>query len=149
VPHGPGRALPPAAALAPDGADALFDTLTRRATPLPDHVEWVGPDTLRPATRRDQVVQVAGTNVHPAQVAEALREHPGVAAAAVRLDTALPEPRLKAFVVPSPGADMAVLPAALDAGAPRASLRRSGRCASPSAPRCLAIRSARLRTGRG
>ncbi|HZF74473.1 MAG TPA: 4-coumarate--CoA ligase [Acetobacteraceae bacterium] len=99
----------------PAGADALFDTLTRRATPLPDHVEWVGPDTLRPATRRDQVVQVAGTNVHPAQVAEALREHPGVAAAAVRLDTALPEPRLKAFVVPSPGADMAVLPAALDA----------------------------------
>lgn len=97
------------------GADALFDTITGQPTPLPDHAEWVGADGLRPAGRRDGVVQVAGTNVQPTRVAEALREHPGVAAAAVRLDTDLPEPRLKAFVVPGAGADLGALPAALDA----------------------------------
>jgi 4-coumarate--CoA ligase len=97
------------------GDDAVVDAATGETAALPDEVAWEGERALRLLGRRDAAVQVAGMNVYPALVAEALRAHPAVAEAAVRLDTALPEPRLKAFLVPTPGVDPAALVAALDA----------------------------------
>jgi 4-coumarate--CoA ligase (photoactive yellow protein activation family) len=73
-----------------------------RMATLPDHVQ-VDADRggVTPVGRLDDAVQVAGHNVHPARVAERLRGHPGVAAAAVRLDST--RARLKAYIVPEPG----------------------------------------------
>jgi 4-coumarate--CoA ligase len=96
------------------GAEVV-DAATGETAALPDEVAWEGERALRVLGRRDAAVQVGGMNVHPALVAEALRAHPGVAEAAVRLDSRLPEPRLKAFVVPASGTDPAALTAALDA----------------------------------
>ena len=68
--------------------------------PIQDQLEWIGANTFRPAGRIDQAVQIGGINVFPAQVAAALREHPGVLDACVRLMRADEGNRLKAFVVP-------------------------------------------------
>ncbi len=70
------------------------------AVPLPDRVVWKGPDTLRLDGRKDVTVQVGGADVYPARVAAFIAGHPMVAECAVRLDTTLPQPRLKAAVVP-------------------------------------------------
>ena len=48
----------------------------------------------------DDIVQVAGVNVSPLAVREAIVEHPDVAYTVVRLMSAGSTPRLKAFVVP-------------------------------------------------
>lgn len=82
--------------------EALLDG-DGRAFALPDRVDVDG-DGLRPLGRVDDAVQVAGHNVYPARVVERLQEHPGVAAAAVRLDSS--SGRLKAFVVPVEGLDI-------------------------------------------
>ena len=67
---------------------------------LPDQVTWEGERLLRPAERVDGAVQVAGVNVFPKRIADRLRRHLMVAECMVSLDTTLPEPRLRAFIVP-------------------------------------------------
>lgn len=74
-----------------DGALAYY--------PLQDRLEWDDERRFRPAGRIDQAVQVGGTNVFPAYVAEVLKMHPAVADAAVRLMRPDEGMRLKAFVV--------------------------------------------------
>ena len=67
---------------------------------IQDVLEWVDAETFRPTGRVDQAVQVGGINVFPVQVAAALREHPAVLDASVRLMRADEGNRLKAFIVP-------------------------------------------------
>jgi long-chain acyl-CoA synthetase len=74
-----------------DGSSARY--------PLQDKLEWAGERYFRPVGRIDQAVQVGGTNVFPAYVAEVLGMHPQVEAAAVRLMRPDEGARLKAFVV--------------------------------------------------
>jgi 4-coumarate--CoA ligase (photoactive yellow protein activation family) len=71
---------------------------------LQDRLEWIDDEHVVPNGRIDQAVQVGGTNVHPAYVAEVLELHPGVAQCAVRLMRPDEGMRLKAFVVPAEGA---------------------------------------------
>jgi long-chain acyl-CoA synthetase len=66
----------------PDGSSARY--------PLQDKLEWTAPADggarrFRPAGRVDAAVQVGGTNVFPAYVAEVLRMHPAVTDAAESL----------------------------------------------------------------
>jgi 4-coumarate--CoA ligase len=96
-------------------ASSLIEAATGAEIALPDRVAWQPGGLLTPTGRKDNAVQVAGTNVWPARVAAEIAAHPDVAEAAVRLDTGLPVPRLKAFVVPRPGANGACLEAALAA----------------------------------
>jgi long-chain acyl-CoA synthetase len=72
---------------------------------LPDRVTWDGDRLVRPEARIDGAVQVAGVNVFPDQVAARLRAHATVAECLVNLDTTMPEPRLRAVIVPAPGID--------------------------------------------
>ncbi|CAH2602525.1 AMP-binding protein [Rhodovastum atsumiense] len=115
APDAPFRLLPRWRADRTAGAAALVERATGRPWPLVDDVSWTPDDGLVLRGRRDEAVQVGGVNVHPARVAGQLRTHPAVADCAVRLDTTLPEPRLKAFVVPVEGVDAALLPGQLDA----------------------------------
>lgn len=73
--------------------------------PLPDHLRWSGQRRFEPVGRRDQAVQVGGVNVYPGRVAELIGSHPQVMDCAVRLMGPEEGERLKAFVVPRPGAD--------------------------------------------
>ncbi|MGL4239969.1 MAG: 4-coumarate--CoA ligase [Beijerinckiaceae bacterium] len=80
--------------------------------PFVDEVAFDGPRRLRPVGRRDGAVQVGGVNVFPARVKQVLEELDGVAAAAVRTFAAggdAARQRLKAFIVPAPGADTVAL----------------------------------------
>lgn len=79
----------------------------------PDYLRWEGDRQFTPAGRIDEAVQVAGVNVFPARIQQKLREHPQVAAAAVRLMRPDEGERLKAFVVPRPGNDSRYLTAEL------------------------------------
>ncbi len=97
----------------PGGAGDAASVLERgsgREFPLPDRATWPGVRTLRLHGRKDEAVQVGGVNVFPRLLEERLRALPGVADCAIRLDAALPEPRLKAFLLPeepSAGASLA------------------------------------------
>lgn len=71
--------------------------------PLQDRLEWIDDAHFVPNGRIDAAVQVGGTNVHPAYVAEVLALHPGVRACAVRPMRPDEGARLKAFVVPADG----------------------------------------------
>lgn len=83
---------------------------------LQDRLDWRDGLHFLPAGRIDQAVQVGGTNVFPAYVGEVLGMHPAVLACQVRLMRADEGTRLKAFVVPHPGAGgAAALRPALDA----------------------------------
>jgi 4-coumarate--CoA ligase len=115
APDAPFRLLPRWRPGADGDAASLIEAATGAELPLPDRVAWMPGGLLKPIGRKDDAVQVAGVNVWPARVAALLAGHPQVADAAVRLDLALAEPRLKAFVVPAPGTDAAALPAALAA----------------------------------
>jgi len=88
-----------------DGASERF--------PLQDRVAWSDPRCFLPAGRIDQAVQVGGTNVFPAYVAEVLGMHPAVFACRVRLMRPDEGTRLKAFVVPRAAEDTAALRADL------------------------------------
>ncbi|MDR5857785.1 AMP-binding protein [Caballeronia sp. LZ062] len=77
-----------------------------RSVTLQDHLQWITEDSFIVSGRRDNAVQVAGTNVFPARVREALLQHPHVDDAAVRLMDPSEGARLKAFVVPSAGVDV-------------------------------------------
>lgn len=81
---------------------------------MPDHVEWLGPDLLRPVGRRDGAVQVAGVNVHPERVRAVLLAHTGVAEARVRLMRPDEGDWLKAFVVAWEGVEPGALRDALE-----------------------------------
>ncbi|MBK1659120.1 4-coumarate--CoA ligase [Paracraurococcus ruber] len=94
---------------------SVIEAATGAEIALPDRCAWQADGGLRLLGRKDRAVQVGGMNVFPARVAETLRGHPLVAECAVRLDATLAEPRLKAFVVPAPGADPAWLAAELEA----------------------------------
>jgi long-chain acyl-CoA synthetase len=76
----------------PDGSDAVY--------PLQDRLAWDGARAFRPGGRLDGAVQIGGTNVFPAYVADVLRLHPAVLDAAVRPMRPDEGTRLKAFVVP-------------------------------------------------
>jgi 4-coumarate--CoA ligase len=89
----------------PGEAGQILDAETGHAVPLPDHAAWDGKGRLRLHGRKDHAVQVGGVNVYPARIAARLREHPLVADCAVRLDSGLAEPRLKAFAIPAPGTE--------------------------------------------
>lgn len=86
-------------------AASVVERASGRGFALPDRVEWGSDDGFRLLGRKDEAVQVGGVNVFPRALEARLRALPGVADAAVRLDTTLPEPRLKAFVVPRAGED--------------------------------------------
>ena len=66
---------------------------------LPDVAAWVDERRLRPIRRADGAVQVAGVNVYPARVADAIRRHPGVTDCVVRRSAKAETSRLEAFVV--------------------------------------------------
>ncbi|WP_165361261.1 AMP-binding protein [Lichenibacterium ramalinae] len=91
--------------------DATPEILHRsgRRAGLPDRIRSREGRRFCLAGRRDGAVQVGGINVHPDRVAERLRGRPGVHEAAVRLMRPDEGTRLKAFVVPEAGADVAVL----------------------------------------
>lgn len=72
---------------------------------LQDGLDWQGDRQFRVVGRLDEAVQVGGTNVYPAQVRQVLLGCPQVADAAVRPMTAEEGSRLKAYIVPVPGAD--------------------------------------------
>lgn len=82
----------------PDGTLARY--------PLQDKLEWIAADRFRPAGRIDEAVQVGGTNVFPAYVADVLKMHPSVLDASVRLMRPDEGIRLKAFVVPRKAASV-------------------------------------------
>lgn len=84
-----------------------------RCVGLPDRIQAREGRRFRLAGRRDGAVQVGGTNVHPDRVADRLRGRPGVRDAVVRLMRPDEGARLKAFVVPEAGADLAALRDAL------------------------------------
>ncbi|MCC2955413.1 AMP-binding protein [Massilia sp. IC2-477] len=88
---------------------------SRADFPLQDKLAWSAPGRFRPAGRIDHAVQVGGVNVFPAYVADVLRMHPHVNDATVRAMRPDEGQRLKAFVVPRPGAQAASLRAELDA----------------------------------
>ncbi|MGJ9416213.1 AMP-binding protein [Massilia sp. CMS3.1] len=68
--------------------------------PLQDWLDWTDEERFVPGGRVDQAVQVGGTNVYPAYVAEVLGMHPGVFECVVRPMRLDEGTRLKAFVVP-------------------------------------------------
>ena len=68
--------------------------------PLQDWLDWIDEENFVPGGRVDQAVQVGGTNVYPAWVAEVLGMHPGVFECVVRPMRLDEGTRLKAFVVP-------------------------------------------------
>jgi 4-coumarate--CoA ligase (photoactive yellow protein activation family) len=103
-----------------DDSASLARTLpdgTVRDYPLQDRLDWPDATHFLPAGRIDAAVQVGGTNVFPAYVADVLMQHPQVREAAVRPMRPDEGQRLKAFVVPAPGADTDALRAALPAWA--------------------------------
>ena len=87
------------------------DTIERGADafPLQDRLEWIDAERFMPNGRIDQAVQVGGTNVYPAYVAQVLALHPQVRECVVRPMRPDEGARLKAFVVAGEG----VVPAAL------------------------------------
>ena len=99
---------------------------------LQDHLDWDDADHFTVGGRSDAAVQVGGVNVFPSQVSQCLRDHPAVADAAVRLMEPYEGDRLKAFVVPRPGADTErdALRAQLDAWV-------RTRLAAPARPRAI------------
>lgn len=105
------RADDPAALLRtqPDG--------TTRSYSLQDRLAWTDATHFLPAGRIDAAVQVGGTNVFPAYVADVLAQHPHVHEAAVRLMRPDEGRRLKAYVVARPGVDVDALRAGLPAWA--------------------------------
>jgi len=91
--------------LLPDG------TLTRY--PVLDNITWAGERSLRPGTRLDKAVQVAGVNVYPQHVSSVLERHEGVRQCLVRLMRPEEGYRLKAFIVPTQGWNEQALRASL------------------------------------
>jgi 4-coumarate--CoA ligase (photoactive yellow protein activation family) len=99
-----------------DDPDVLLRMLpdgSTRSYLLQDRLDWTDSRHFLPAGRMDAAVQVGGTNVFPAYVADVLAQHPHVREAAVRLMRPDEGRRLKAYVVARPGADIDALCAEL------------------------------------
>jgi len=73
--------------------------------PAQDNITWTGERSLRPGTRLDKAVQVAGVNVYLQHVGSVLERHEGVRQCLVRLMRPDEGHRLKAFIVPNTGWD--------------------------------------------
>jgi 4-coumarate--CoA ligase (photoactive yellow protein activation family) len=101
----------------PGALDRTLPDGTVERYPLQDRLDWHEATHFLPAGRIDAAVQVGGTNVFPAYVAEVLALHPQVEAAAVRLMRPDEGRRLKAYVVARPGVDVDALRAGLPAWA--------------------------------
>jgi long-chain acyl-CoA synthetase len=82
--------------------------------PLQDRLEWIDDERFVPNGRIDQAVQVGGTNVYPAYVADVLALHPDVRECVVRPMRPDEGARLKAFVVAGEGVATAALRQELD-----------------------------------
>ncbi len=82
--------------------ERLGDGGTTERFDLQDRLDWSDDLHFLPAGRIDQVVQVGGTNVFPAYVAEVIGMHPAVLACQVRLMRPDEGTRLKAFVIARP-----------------------------------------------
>jgi 4-coumarate--CoA ligase (photoactive yellow protein activation family) len=93
-----------------------------RADELRDMLEWVDDRHFVPRGRVDRVVQVGGENVDLAHVEDVLSSMPGVDRAYARPTEVDGEPRVKAFVVPVAGEQVAATPDAV-AGFARNRLR--------------------------
>lgn len=93
------KLLPNWISIPSEDAMVMINRATGHPTKLPDRVEWVDPDHFHLRGRTDNAVQVGGINVYPATVARRVADHEFVAECSIRLDTTLPEPRLKAFIV--------------------------------------------------
>jgi long-chain acyl-CoA synthetase len=78
-------------------------------TTAQDALEWVAPSLFQVGGRRDAGLQVGGVNVFPSKVQALLRRHPDVQDAVVRLMRPDEGNRLKAFIVPKPGLNDAVV----------------------------------------
>lgn len=76
-----------------------------RTFALQDSLEWRSQRHFSVTGRLDHAVQVGGINVFPFRVRDVLLQHPDVEDASVRPMTVHDSTRLKAFVVPKPGAD--------------------------------------------
>lgn len=79
------------------------------AHPMQDALTWSAARLFGVSGRLDDAVQVAGTNVFPSLVRQEITNHPLVADAVVRLMAPEEGARLKTFVVPVAGADLASL----------------------------------------
>ena len=88
-----------------DGIELLLPNGAFAAMPVHDDLDWVSATQFHLLRRADHSVQVGGHNVSPDWVEGQLMTHGAVKAAAVRLDTLLSPPRLKAFVVLHPAAN--------------------------------------------
>ena len=112
TPAGPFRLMPHWSRLG--GDDHVLQRLqsqgVHRSQPLQDQLDWFDTVNFTVSGRRDQAVQVGGTNVFPGHVRQVLMAHPQVQEAAVRRMSADEGERLKAFVVPRAGADRQLLP---------------------------------------
>jgi long-chain acyl-CoA synthetase len=108
---------------------------TRCPYSMQDHIEWLAGEMFRVAGRLDAAVQVGGINVFPERVRQALLSHPAVHEAAVRQMAAHEGQRLKAFIVPTSGADPIVL---------RDEIARwlSGRLSAPEQPKAFTFGTA-------
>ena len=80
-----------------------------RSHALQDRLAWLDERQFSLCGRVDDAVQVGGINVFPARVRQVLLDHPQVHDAQVRLMAPGEGARLKAFVVPEPGADSVAL----------------------------------------
>ncbi|MBC7991784.1 MAG: 4-coumarate--CoA ligase [Rhizobacter sp.] len=80
---------------------------------IQDRLEWSTAGEFSVCGRLDEAVQVGGTNVFPSRIRQVLLGHPQIADAAVRLMAPEEGARLKAFIVPAPGADPHALRAEL------------------------------------
>ena len=87
----------------PGHADELLRRLPdgrQQARACQDRLERLGPCTFNVASRHDEGVQVGGVNVFPSRAEAALKRHPLVQDAVVRLMRPDEGTRLKAYVVP-------------------------------------------------
>jgi 4-coumarate--CoA ligase len=85
--------------------DERLESQTGSLCSLPDLVDWQTDRLLKPVRRRDDAVQVGGTNVWPEQVRSFIEGHPKVRACAVRPTDTDVGIRLKAYIVPKDMAD--------------------------------------------
>lgn len=74
---------------------------TTSVLPFPDEVSWETSRSFRPLRRKDNAVQVAGRNVYPDRVQQAILAHPDIVECVVRLMRPEEGNRLKAYVVPT------------------------------------------------
>lgn len=113
--EGPFHLLPRWCAGGVEEEASVVERATGREFPLPDRATWPAARALHLHGRKDEAVQVGGVNIFPRALEARLRALPGVADCALRLDTSLPEPRLKAFLVPAQPAQGAALVAEVEA----------------------------------